>query len=122
MNGTVNFTRCERRRHKQRIEAQGNQVAILRGMAREMSPMQAIVFMSYFNQFPELARPGNDNYFSPAWAVTIRTMGIKRRAFWKMTSNLVELGFLDVRPHLFKADEYRIMFDKLAKYTEKGTT
>jgi hypothetical protein len=135
MNGIpVEFSRKQRRRQKQRIHAESAQVLILRGMAKEMAPTQAVVFMSYFNQFPELAVAGNDNYFFPAWGATCAQLGIKRRVFWEMTENLVRLGFLEEGwpgvlgiswlGRLFLKHEYRIAFDMLKKYTEpvKGTT
>jgi|GEM_PF-1972281 hypothetical protein len=127
MNGAaLNFTRRDFRHARQRIGAEKLQARILREMAREMPPTQAIVFMSYFHQFPEFAH-GNDNYFKPAWARTCGQLQIRRRAFWKMTRALIDLGFLERRwcGLLRGWWEYRIVFEKLEKYRvdpRKGTT
>jgi len=80
--------------------------------------MQAIVFMSYFNQFPERFVKSNDNYFQPDARATIKQLGIKRRAFWKMTRALVTLGLLQRRRKGLRR-EYRIVFGKLDKYEEE---
>ncbi len=128
MNGaTIDFTRKGYKHARQRIHAEKAQVAILRGMSKEMPPTQAIVFMSYFNQFPERYVHANGDYFSPDWRTTVKQLGIRRSDFWKMTRALVELGFLYRRRHalplfgrMVKVGpvEYRIDFDKLAKYEE----
>ena len=119
MNGSVvDASRKTAKRYRQRRRAEHVQVNILRGMCKEMPPTQAMVFMSYLNQFPELHWPGHYRYFTPAWAVTIRTLGIKRRAFWRMTRALVGLGYLERRwcGMLRGMWEYRIDFDKLTRY------
>jgi acyl carrier protein phosphodiesterase len=121
VSSLIHATRRFQKRARHRLRAEKTQVHLLRRLCKEIPPTQAIVFMSYFNQFPERFVKGNDNYFRPDWVTTIRQMGIKRRAFWKMTRALVETGLLESRRKgLHK--EYRIMFDELGKYTDKGTT
>ena len=52
MNSSIiNFTRRDQRRYRQRRQAEHVQVQILRGMTREMPPLQAMVFMGYFHQW-----------------------------------------------------------------------
>jgi acyl carrier protein phosphodiesterase len=117
---TLLATRRFQKRARHRIRAERTQIHLLRRLCKEMPPTQAIVFMSYFNQFPERFVRGNDNYFRPDWATTIRQMKLKRRAYWKMTRALVTLGFLERRRRGLRA-EYRIVFEKLDKYAEGGS-
>jgi hypothetical protein len=124
MNGTtVDFTKRGHKRARQRIAAEKLQASILRGMAKDMPPMQAMVFMAYFHQFPARFVDGKQNYFSPDHLTTIRQLGIKRRAYRKMTRALARLGFLETRRvKPWKRAEYRVVFEKLDKYEHPDKT
>ncbi len=116
----VAFTRRSRKRYDRKTRAEHAQVDILRGLSKEMPPTQAMVFMSYFNQFPERYQRGHDNYFRPDAFTTISQLRLRRRMFWRMTRDLVKRGLLEQRreKRFPWPREYRIVFDKLEKYTE----
>lgn len=125
MNGQgIDFTRRDRKRARQRINAEKAQVRILRGLTKEMPPIQAIVFMSYFNQFPERwDHRDKEYYFLPDPWPTIRQLGIKPRVFRKLTRNLVDQGWLKKRSRGLRGPaQYRVMFERLDKYAASGTT
>lgn len=123
MNG-VAFSHSQRRRFSQKTHAEATQTNILKGMVKIMPPLQAMVFMSYFNQFPErYSGIRNDYYFQPDWVTTIRQLHLSRRVFWKMTRALVGLGYLQRRwcGLLRGWWEYQIAFEKLKRFSESTT-
>jgi hypothetical protein len=116
----VAFTKKYRKRFDHKSSAEHSQADILRGMKSEMPPMQAIVFMSLFHQFPERFIYGEDNFFRPDALTTCVQLRIKRRAYWAMTHNLERLGYVRRRraSTVPWRREVRINFDKLAKFKE----
>jgi hypothetical protein len=89
------------------------QQLIIKGLLKHMRPIQAIVFMGLYEQFPARFLPNNDFFFRPSMKLIIAPMKIKEPVYHLMMSRLVEGGWLERRKAKAGGLEYRIVFDKL---------
>jgi hypothetical protein len=112
LNGYPILTKRARKLQKQKAD---KSPLIFKGLRTEMKPVQAMVFMAFFNQFPYRFTPNNEFYFTLRPG-TLDEMGLSRDAQTTMTNNLVGLGFLDKRNRVNGDMEYRIVFDRLKHY------
>lgn len=92
---------------------------IFKGLLRDgVKPVQALVFMGFYKQFPARYIPGNEYYFKPTVRLIIAPMRIKEPVYHLMVSRLVEGGWLERRKAKSGGLEYRIVFEKLHGYIE----
>jgi hypothetical protein len=111
MNGYPILTKRARKLQKQKAD---KSPLIFKGLRTEMKPVQAMVFMAFFNQFPRRYVKNNEFYFTLRPG-TLDDMGIDRTGQTDMINNLVGLGFLEKRNKNYGM-EYRIVFDRLKHY------
>lgn len=105
-----------RRQSKFAKQSRDKSPAVFRGLKREMPPVQAMIMMAIFNQFPYRFIPNNGFYFTPNVDEITQQMGLDLMEFTKLANNLVVLGFLDKRNSNSGGMEYRIVFDRLRAY------
>lgn len=92
---------------------------IFKGLLRDgMKPVQALVFMGFYKQFPARYIPGNEYYFKPTVRLIISPMRIKEPVYWLMVTRLVDGGWLERRKARSGGLEFRIVFEKLHGYIE----
>jgi hypothetical protein len=94
---------------------------VFKGLLKRMKPVQALVFMALYTQFPARFIPANDFYFKPSEKLVIAPMKIKPAVYYLMLSRLVDAGFLDRRKARSGGLEYRIVFEKLEGFIRPGT-
>ncbi len=90
--------------------------AIFKGLLKHMRPMQALVFMAVYDQFPERYLPDNDFYFCPSIRQMRKGLHIKDPVIYFLLTNLTEAGWLQRRKSKLNGMEYRICFDKLSPF------
>lgn len=87
---------------------------IIKGLLKQMKPIQALVFMAIYQQFPQRFIPNNDYFFQPSMGLIIKAMKISPAVYYLMLSRLVESGYIERRKHSRSKElEYRIVFEKL---------
>ncbi len=89
------------------------QQLITRGLLKIMKPVQALVMVAVYQQFPERFIPRNDYYFPISVIQIMRALKIKEAVCQLMVSQLVDTGFLERRKAKRGGMEYRIVFSKL---------
>ena len=89
---------------------------VFKGLLKHMRPVQALVFMALYQQFPERFIARNDYFFTPSIRPILKTMSIKPPVYYLMLTRLVEGGWLQKRPAKRGGLEYRIVFEKLEPF------
>lgn len=97
-----------------------SQQLIIRGLLKEMKPVQALIMVAIYQQFPERFLPNNDLYFKPSSAQITRSLSLKEPVYYFLVSRLVDGGWLEKRKAKSGGLEYRIVFEKLHPFIEAG--
>jgi DNA-binding MarR family transcriptional regulator len=92
--------------------------AIIKGLMKQMKPIQALVMHAVYRQFPERFIPRNSGFFSPSVIQIQREMKLKESVIHLMLARLVDSGYLERRKARAGGLEYRIVFDKLSDFVE----
>ncbi len=85
------------------------------GLLREMPPVQALVMMQLYQQFPKRWRKENGMFFLPDEAAIMRTMHLKPPRLYELLGRLVDGGYLEKRLER-QGMEYRIRFESLERF------
>lgn len=94
---------------------------VFKGLLKHMKPVQALIFMGIYTQFPGRFIPHNEYFFQPSMKLIIAPMRLKEPVYHMMMARLVEGGWLSRRKHKRSGQlEYRIEFDKLRGFLEGG--
>ncbi len=96
------------------------QQLIFKGLLKHMKPVQAMVFMAFYQQFPERYLPGNDYYFRPSFLASKSQLRIKEPVYHLIVTRLVDGGWLERRKARSGGMEYRIVFERLHDFIEGG--
>lgn len=94
---------------------------IFKGLLKSMKPVQALVFMAFYNQFPARFIPRNDYFFRPNQKEICTQMSLKDAVYYLMVSRLVDGGWLEKRAAKSGGLEYRIVFEKLHGFIVDAT-
>lgn len=91
---------------------------IFKGLLQHMKPIQALVFMQLYQQFPARFIPGNDFFFKPIQKAICAQMNLKDSVYYLMVHKLVSEGWLEQRQAKSGGLEFRIVFEKLHRFVE----
>lgn len=96
------------------------QQLIIQGLLHRerMRPIQALVLMALYQQYPERYLPNNDFFFLPSEKQVTKALKLKAPVYYLMLTRLVDGGWLDRRKGPFGM-EYRIVFAKLHPFIEQ---
>ena len=97
------------------------QQLIFKGLLKYMKPVQALVFMAFYMQFPDRFIPANDFFFRPSWTAIKGQLHVKEPVYHLMVTRLVDGGWLERRKARSGGMEYRIVFERLHDFIESGT-
>lgn len=101
-----------------KAEKPNAQQLIIRGLLKHMKPIQALVMVALYQQFPQRFLPNNDFFFKPSEAQIQRALHLKPPVIYLMLSRLVAAGYLEKRKAKSGGLEYRIVFAKLHPFIE----
>lgn len=101
-----------------KAEKPNAQQLIIRGLLKHMKPIQALVMVALYQQFPQRFLPNNDFFFKPSEAQIQRALHLKPPVIYLMFSRLVTTGYLEKRKAKSGGLEYRIVFAKLHPFIE----
>ncbi len=97
---------------------------IFRGLLRHynMPPMQALVMIGLYNQFPLRYKMADGFYFRPDEPQLVKSMRIKLPVYYHLLRGLLRDGFIERKKSKPWGYEYRIVFDKLAPLVQESVT
>ncbi len=91
------------------------------GLLREMPPVQALVMMQLYRQFPKRWRRDHGMFFRPDEAAIMRAMHLRPPMFYALLGRLIDGGYLEKRLER-QGMEYRIRFERLERFRQPTPT